>query len=96
MEVWTWVEDKISSLPSTSETSQQRQGALRAEETAVVMVPVASSGSPFSCTSPSGYAPKGLPSRVSGSVGGDRENWVLSLGRGSGSQGRYNIQLTTD
>ncbi|MQL77396.1 hypothetical protein Taro_009811, partial [Colocasia esculenta] len=48
---------------------------------AVVMVPVASCGSPSECTSPSGYAPKGLPFRVFGSVGGDCENRVLDVGR---------------
>ncbi|MQM04164.1 hypothetical protein Taro_036959, partial [Colocasia esculenta] len=86
------------------ETSQQRQGARRAKETVrllsnnraragrrIVVVPIASSGSPSQCTSPLGYAPKGLPFRVSGSVGGDRENRVLGVGRGSGSRGRYTL-----
>ncbi|MQL72239.1 hypothetical protein Taro_004592 [Colocasia esculenta] len=50
---------------------------------AVVMVPVASSGFPLQL-----YVTLG-PFRVSGSVGGDRENRVLGLGRWSGSRGRY-------
>ncbi|MQM15742.1 hypothetical protein Taro_048692 [Colocasia esculenta] len=88
MRVRTRVEDKTSvdapdRLTSGGESSQQRQGARRAEETgrrdfpaaagcasgggdgAVVEVPVASSGSPSQCTSPSGYAPKGLVSSLS-------------------------------
>ncbi|MQL68556.1 hypothetical protein Taro_000796, partial [Colocasia esculenta] len=47
---------------------------------AVVEVLVASSGSPFSV-----YVTLG-PFRVPGSVGGDRENRVLGVGRGSGSR----------
>ncbi|MQL94281.1 hypothetical protein Taro_026931 [Colocasia esculenta] len=47
---------------------------------AVGVVPVASSGFPVSV-----YVTLG-PFRVSGSVGGDRENWVHGVGRGSGSQ----------
>ncbi|MQL78005.1 hypothetical protein Taro_010415 [Colocasia esculenta] len=50
---------------------------------AVVVVPVASSGSPSQL-----YVTLG-PFRVFGSVGGDRENRVLGMGRGSGSRGRY-------
>ncbi|MQL76600.1 hypothetical protein Taro_008991 [Colocasia esculenta] len=33
------------------------------------------------------------PFQVSGSVGGDRENRVLGMGRGSGSRGRYSWQV---
>ncbi|MQM11185.1 hypothetical protein Taro_044088 [Colocasia esculenta] len=39
---------------------------------------------------PNGSALLVEPFRVSGSVDGDRENRVLSVGRGSGSRGRYN------
>ncbi|MQL70278.1 hypothetical protein Taro_002590 [Colocasia esculenta] len=44
------------------------------------MVPVASNVSPFSV-----YVTLG----VSGSVGDDHENWVLGVGRGSGSRSHY-------
>ncbi|MQL94393.1 hypothetical protein Taro_027050 [Colocasia esculenta] len=50
---------------------------------AVVVIPVASSGSLFQL-----YVTLG-PFRVPGTVGGDRENRVLGLGRESGSRGRY-------
>ncbi|MQM14422.1 hypothetical protein Taro_047353 [Colocasia esculenta] len=66
------------------EASQQRQGARQAEEMgAVVVVHIASSVFPLSM-----YVTLG-PFRVSGSMGGDRENRVLGVGRGSGSRGRY-------
>ncbi|MQL75811.1 hypothetical protein Taro_008168, partial [Colocasia esculenta] len=50
---------------------------------AVVVVPAASSVFPLQL-----YVTLG-PFRISGSVGGDRENRVLDLGRGSGSRDRY-------
>ncbi|MQM20348.1 hypothetical protein Taro_053366 [Colocasia esculenta] len=65
---------------AVGETSQQWQGG---GDGAIVVVLVASSGSPSQL-----YITLG-PFRVSRSMGGDRENWVLGLGRGSGSRGRY-------
>ncbi|MQL94378.1 hypothetical protein Taro_027033 [Colocasia esculenta] len=44
---------------------------------------------PFRREGPNGSALLLEPFRVSGSVGGDRENRVLGVGQGSGSQGRY-------
>ncbi|MQM08583.1 hypothetical protein Taro_041436 [Colocasia esculenta] len=62
---------RSSSLLFPGETSQQRQGVHRAEETGRVRA-------------------LGLYleryAAVSGSVGGNRENRVLSMGRGSGSR----------
>ncbi|MQL97151.1 hypothetical protein Taro_029830, partial [Colocasia esculenta] len=62
----------IATTAETGETSQQRQGR---GDGVVVVVPVASSGSPSQL-----YVTLG-PFRVSGSVGGDGENWVLGVGR---------------
>ncbi|MQM15630.1 hypothetical protein Taro_048579 [Colocasia esculenta] len=50
---------------------------------AVVVNPIASSGSPSQL-----YVTLGL-FRVPGSVGGDRKNRVIDLGQGSSSRGRY-------
>ncbi|MQL79244.1 hypothetical protein Taro_011684, partial [Colocasia esculenta] len=54
-------------------------------DAAIVVVPVASSGSPFHL-----YITLG-PFRVSGSMGCDRENQVLGVGRGSGVVLRTNV-----
>ncbi|MQM00547.1 hypothetical protein Taro_033282 [Colocasia esculenta] len=78
----SFLSERLCRVPG--ETSQQRQGG---GDGAIVMVPVASSGSPSEL-----YVTLG-PFWVSGSVGGDRKNRVLGVGRGSSSPGRYSIDL---